>query len=153
MEPQTPPLVSQDLDSLSLAIDGLSLAVRERTRSETASSHTSSIPATDTPLRFLTRAEIELESVKSSLRKAQHDRTSDRIAELRDDADEVRQGSRISVDSESKIKLGDLNRRLRERKSTTPLQENVSSSGVPPTIARKNITTRRSKSRKKFDAQ
>ena len=54
----------------------------------------------------------------------------------------------ISVESESKIKLGDLSRRLRERKSTTPLQENVSSSVVPPTIARKNITTRRSKSRK-----
>jgi hypothetical protein len=107
-------------------------------------------------MRRMTPSEIRLESVKASIRSQQQERTVSRVAELRAEAEwGLHSGkSRKSVDvNHQKSESASMSREYENRSASDRGRDQrlngraESSSAVPSTIARKNITTRRSKGR------
>jgi hypothetical protein len=160
---RTPKQVLDEIESLSQALEGLSSAVREQTRSESSSAHNSArgtpsfVTQTPGPSRRLTPGERRLEVVKSSARKSQTERTEARIAELQrsDDQRRARNAHESSGERHDEFR-NPVTIRQQERSSARTYESFIQEEPeiVKPietnltTAVKRNITVRRSRDRR-----
>ncbi len=146
MESRDQSRMLEELEQLSNSINGLSTAAatRDRTRPDAVPTLTTPLSSVNrTPMmRRLTPSERFLEGVKLSAKDSLQDRTRDRVAELRVQADRLQVGK----DSKSGNDANSKSSNSSSKKERDTLRSE-SSSALPTTSARKNVTTRRSRSR------